>query len=603
MPHQKKAFSKKNFLSALKNIQKKLKQMSNASSKPSISIALISEAQKNLTTKKSFFEKMFRLLSERLRCRIRPEIIKKCRLSSLSPPISNIFIWRIDDLYCGILADEPRFRENLGIRWANNFVRLVMFQSEKPLLMNEHDHFCELSRILFTNEFKTVTERAAKFDQYIDQEIASLKQNHAAFLQSLKKWAVKRVVWKYATVLNWYTSNTKNYLWSLEAKKTYNLLDEWRPVVTKGQAHFRKPLPAIDELFESIDRFFSSQRQLRSFEYPLNENKDLHMLKGQFAQMSVYPRRPTEKDKETSTPKPDPPQKFFRIDPSSQSVFEPTTSRESPRTDPNFASSTPVSGVRFVPHQVAPLPDPRIRPKHDVPFSGTDRSSINIDSHSLASSSQKLISSFNQSAPDSEIDAQLTQKYLSNRRRRPIRQNTHSSPFYSPPSADFTFDLRTANNVLDMKLNATNFNLNPNDSDDVVKMIQTHLRPPSITIDLSQSPSRPLTQTVPTKRTQGGSSDSDDPKRARFEKKDISFTDSERPAKLIEWEFIPYTEPPKAGYSSYSERSKEKDKFKKQWKIKKTRRRVHFVSFRTFVRDSPLWACVSLPLAPLGHCI
>ena len=132
--------------------------------------------------------------------------------------------------------------------------------------------------------------------------MTNLKQNHAIFLQSLRKWTMKRIVRKYATILNWYTSNFKNYLWSFESKKTYNLLNEWRLVVTEKQAHFKKSksLSIIDELFESIDRFFSFQRQLRSFEYSLNKNKDLHMLKNQFTQMTVYFRRSIEKNKNTS---------------------------------------------------------------------------------------------------------------------------------------------------------------------------------------------------------------------------------------------------------------------------------------------------------------
>ena len=63
----------------------------------------------------------------------------------------------------------------------------MMSQNEKFLLIDEHDHFCELSQILFTNEFKIVIERAAKFDQYIDQKMTNLERNHAIFLQSLKK--------------------------------------------------------------------------------------------------------------------------------------------------------------------------------------------------------------------------------------------------------------------------------------------------------------------------------------------------------------------------------------------------------------------------------
>ena len=161
--------------------------MFNAFLQSSVSIALISKIQKNLTTKKIFFEKMFRLLFEKLKCRIRSKIIKKCKLSLLSFLISNIFIWRIDDLYCDILANKSQFIQKFEIRRTNNFVRLMMFQNEKFLLIDEYDHFCELFQILFTDEFKIAIEWIVKFDQYIDQKMTNLKQNHAIFLQSLKK--------------------------------------------------------------------------------------------------------------------------------------------------------------------------------------------------------------------------------------------------------------------------------------------------------------------------------------------------------------------------------------------------------------------------------
>ena len=265
---------------------------------------------------------MFRLLLERLKCRIQSKIIKKCKLSSLLFSISNIFIWRIDDLDCDILTNESRSIQRLEIRRTNNFVRLMIFQNKKFLLIDEYDHFCELSQILFTDEFKTVIERIVKFDQYINQEMISLKRNHTIFLQSLKKWTMKRIVWKYATILNWYTSNSKDYLWSFKSKKIYNLLDEWKLVVTEKQTHFKKSLSIIDEFFESIDRFFSFQRQLRSFEYSLSKDKNLHMLKNQFAQMSVYFRRSIKKNKNTNVSKSISSQKSFQIDSKFQFVFK-----------------------------------------------------------------------------------------------------------------------------------------------------------------------------------------------------------------------------------------------------------------------------------------
>ena len=322
MFRQKKAFSKKKIFLKLKNIQKKLKRMFNAFLQSSVSIALILKIQKNLTMKRIFFEKMFRLLFEKLKCRIRSEIIKKCKLSFLSFSISNIFIWRIDDLYCDILANESRFIQKLEIRRTNNFVQLMMFQNEKFLLINEHDYFCELFQILFTDEFKIVTERVVKFDQYINQKMTNLKRNHTIFLQSLKKWTMKRIVWKYTTVLNWYTSNFKNYLWSFESKEIYNLLDEWKFVITEEQTHFRKSLSTIDEFFESIDWFFSSQRQFRSFEYSLSKNKNLHILKNQFVQMTVYFRHSIKRHKNENVFKSMSSQKFFQYDSKSQFIFK-----------------------------------------------------------------------------------------------------------------------------------------------------------------------------------------------------------------------------------------------------------------------------------------
>ena len=582
------AFSKEDSLSKLKNFQRELERVSNASLQPVVSTALIPEAQKDLTTEKASPGEMFRLLPEGLRCRIRSEAIRKCKLPSLPPPIPNIPIWRIDDLYCGILADEPRSIQGLKIRRAGNLVRLVMSQSGKSLLVDEHGHFCELSQVLFTDEFKTVTERAAKFDQYIDQEMASLERNHAAFLQSLREWAVKRAVWEYATVLNWYTSNSKDYLWPLGPEETYNLLNEWRPVVTEGQAHFRKPLPAIDELFGSTDRPLSSQRQLRSFEYPLSKDKDLHMLRGQFAQMTVYPRRPIEKDKDTSVPKPISTQQSFQTDSRSQSVpktavqqkssriesipksqSKPVTSQK-PFHDTISGSAAFVPGIRLVPHtgshsiqspsgvqSTASASGLISQPGHNV------CSSIETDQYSHALLSQSLISPLPNVQPVSPslgIDPQLALNYLSNRRHRSSRGDARSSPAYSPPPAGFVFEpsklsLPYEGNIRDMEFNATDLNLDPDDPDDAVKLAQARLYP---TIDLTNSPTRSLTQMIPTKRTQDGPSDFDNPKRPRPENANLEPTEKEP----LKWKFEYYTGPPETGYSSYSGKPKGKGKEK-----------------------------------------
>ena len=609
MSRQKKAFSKKKFLLKLKNIQKKLKRMFNAFLQSSVSIALIPKAQKDLTTKKNFFEKMFRLLFEKLKCRIRSKIIKKCKLSSLSFSISNIFIWRIDDLYCDILTNESRFIQELEIRRTNNFVRLMMFQNEKFLLINEHDHFCELSQILFTDKFKTIIERIVKFDQYIDQKMTSLKRNHAIFLESLKKWTMKRIVWEYATILNWYTSNFKNYLWSLKSKETYNLLNEWKFVVTERQTHFRKLLLIIDELFESIDWFFSSQRQLRSFEYSLSKDKNLHMLKNQFVQMTVYLWRSIEKHKDENVLKSMSSEKFFRI-------------------DSNFVSSAFVSEVRLIFHKNFQI----IQSKHDVRFS------IEINRHDFVSSVQSAFVSevrlmFYKNSPhfiqsqfdaqsivsisdkaqsehnvrfslnvqsifySSNIDFQLISNYLSNRRHKLRRDDVRFLFVYSFFSTDFVFEsfklsLLYENNILNMKFNATNLNLDSNDSDDVVKLTQIRLYS---TIDFINFSTRFITQMISTKKIQN-SFESDNFKRSRSKNAHSEFTER----KFFKWKFEYYIESFEINFFFYFGKFKEKDK-KKKWKNDNTKACFFFL-FMTFVKNHfllifstkklPLWAYV-----------
>ena len=178
--------------------------------------------------------------------------------------------------------------------------------------------------------------------------MTNLKRNHAIFLQSLKEWTIKRIVWKYATMLNWYTSNFKNYLWLFESKKIYNLFNEWKFVVTEKQTHFKKSLLIIDEFFESIDRFFFVQRQLRPFEFSLSKNKNLHMLKNQFVQMSVYSRRSIEKNKNTNVFKSNLSQKFFQIESVSKFDSKSITFQKIFRIDSNSVSTAFVSEIRFI---------------------------------------------------------------------------------------------------------------------------------------------------------------------------------------------------------------------------------------------------------------
>ena len=209
------------------------------------------------------------------------------------------------------------------------------------------------------------------------------------------------------------------------------------------------------------------------------------MLKNQFVQMSVYFRRSIKKNKKTNTFKSNSSQKFFKIDFSPQLVFKSIIFQKFLRTNSNFASFIFVSRIRFVFHKIVSFFDFRIRSKHDAFFSETSRFSIDIDSHNLISFFQKLFF-FNSFVSDFEMNVQLIQKYLSNRQHKSVCFNIHSSLFYSPFLIDFTFDLFTTNKILNMKLNATDFNLNLNDSNDVVKMIQISLRLFLIMIDFSQ---------------------------------------------------------------------------------------------------------------------
>ena len=561
--------------------------MFNAFLQSVMSIALILKVQKNLTTKETFFEKMFRLLFKKLKCRIRSKIIKKCKLSSLSFSISNIFIWRIDDLYCDILANESRFIQKLEIRRTNNFVRLMMFQNEKSLLIDKHEHFCELFQILFTDEFKIVIERIVKFDQYIDQKMTSLKQNYAIFLQLLKKWTMKQIVWKYATVLNWYTSNFKNYLWSFESKEIYNLLNEWKFVVTEKQTDFKKSLSIIDEFFESINRFFLFQRQLRSFEYSLNKNKNLHMLKNQFVQMSMYFRRLIEKNKNTNVSKSNLSQKSFQINSKCQFAFKTTmqkffqiesiskldlksiTFQKFFRIDLNFVLIALVFKIRFIFHKdfqsiqfffdaqlIVSFSNFKIQSKYDVRFL------TNINQHDFVSSIQSLTfpSSIVQFVFDFfKINAQLTLNYLSNRHYKSNRHDAWFSFAYFLSSIDFVLKLSESSlfyksNILDIKFNATNLNLNSNDSDDVVKLTQIRLYS---TIDFINSSIWFIIQMISIKKI-SNSFESNNFKRSRSKNVNFEFIEKKFP----KWKFEYYIESFETDYFFYFDKLKEKDKKK-----------------------------------------
>ena len=290
---QKKTLQKKSRQNLLFDIQKQLDFVFKTFSNLFASAASISKKQKNFITKKFFFDEMFRLLSKDLKCRIRSKAITKCVLFFLPFSISDIFIWRMNEFYCEILNDDMKFIKNFEkkVRRADNFVRLVMSQKKKSILIDEHEHYCELFQIVFTIEFKIATNRAAKLNQHLKKKIFNLNKYHDFFLQSFKEWTIKKIVWKYSTILNWYMSDSKNYIWSFKTKKTYNFFFEWRFVVQKKRAHFKQSMSFIDELFGSIDRFFSFQRRFRFIEHSLNKNENVQILRKQFVQMFVYFKR------------------------------------------------------------------------------------------------------------------------------------------------------------------------------------------------------------------------------------------------------------------------------------------------------------------------
>ena len=183
----------------------------------------ISKNQKELISKKSIFDEMFRLLSNDLKCRIQSNVISKCVLLFFSL-ISDVFIRRMNEIYCGVFSDNfcSIKISKRRIRRADNFVRLKIFQKDKFILMNKHKHYCDFFQILFTAKYKTTTNRAIKLNKHIEKEIYNLKRYHTFFLQSLKKWTIKKIVWKYSIVLNWYTNNFENYIWSFTTNEIYD---------------------------------------------------------------------------------------------------------------------------------------------------------------------------------------------------------------------------------------------------------------------------------------------------------------------------------------------------------------------------------------------
>ena len=252
------------------------------------------------------------------------------------------------------------------------------------------------------------------------------------------------------------------------------------------------------------------------------------MLKNQFAQMSVYFRRSIEKNKNTNVSKSNSSQKFFQIESASKLNSKSITFQKFFRIDSNSASTAFVSEIRFIFHKgfqstqflfdaqsIASLSNFKIQSKHDVRFS------TNINQHDFVSSIQSLIFSFLivQSVFDFfEINAQLTLNYLSNRHHKSNRHDARFSSAYSPPSIDFVFEsfkssLLYKSNILHMKFNATDLNLDSNDSDDVIKLTQVRLYS---TIDFINFSTRFMTQMISIKKIQN-SFESNNFKRSRSE--------------------------------------------------------------------------------------
>ena len=158
-----------------------------------------------------------------------------------------------------------------------------------------------------------------------------------------------------------------------------------------------------------------------------------------------------------------------------------------------------------------------------------------------------------------KIDSQLISNYLSSRRHRLRRDDVWFSLFYSFSSTDFVFEmfelsLLYENNILNMKFNATDLNLNSNDSDDVVKLTQIRLYS---TIDFINSSIRSIIQMILIKKIQN-SFESDNFKRSRSKNAHSELIER----KFFKWKFEYYIESLETDYFFYFDKLKEKNKKK-----------------------------------------
>ena len=103
-----------------------------------------------------------------------------------------------------------------------------------------------------------------------------------------------------------------------------------------------------------------------------------------------------------------------------------------------------------------------------------------------------------------------------------------------------------------MKFNATNLNLNSNDSNDVVKLTQARLYS---TIDFINFSTRSIIQMISIKKIQN-LFESNNLKRSRS--KNVNFEFIEK--KSFKWKFEYYIESFETNYSFYFDKFKEKDK-------------------------------------------
>ena len=371
-------------------------------------------------------------------------------------------------------------------------------------------------------------------------------------------------------------------------KKTYNLLNEWRFVVTEKQTHFKKSLSIINEFFELIDRFFSSQRQFWSFEYSLSKNKNPHILKNQFVQMSVYFWRSIEKNKNTNVFQSMSSQKFFQIDLKSQFAFKTIIQQEFFQSDSvsefhlksiTLVQFVFVSEVRLIFHKnfhfisfffdvlsilsVQFVFVSEIRLMFHKNSSHSIQSRFDAQSTALISDKSEHNARFPLNVQSifhfSKIDSQLISNYLSNRQHKLRRDDAQFSFLYSFFLIDFVFEtfklsLFYESNILNMKFNATNLNLNSNDSNNVVKLTQVRLYS---MIDFINFSIRFITQMISIKKIQN-SFKSDNFKQSRSKNVNSEFIEK----KNFKWKFEYYIESFKTNYSSYSKKFKDKNKKK-----------------------------------------